>query len=67
VVPLVLVATDPARPLEVVADDVGWLLGEAGAYLTARGRTRSARSLLDDAQEYRARSAGESSTPADQA
>jgi hypothetical protein len=67
VVPLVLVATDPARPLEVVADHVGWLLGEAGAYLTARGRTRSARSLLDDAQEYRARSAGESSTPAEQA
>ena len=49
--PLVLTATDPARPLDPVATDVGWLLGRAGNYLHARGQPAAARSLFEDAYE----------------
>lgn len=49
-IPHVVAATDPARPLDVVAEDVGWLLDRAGHYLAARGRSRAARALIDDAR-----------------
>ena len=49
--PLVLTVTDPERPLDPVATDVGWLLGRAGDYLQARGQPAAARSLLEDAHE----------------
>jgi hypothetical protein len=49
--PLVLTATDPARPLDPVATDVGWLLGRAGDYLRARGQPAAARALFEDAYE----------------
>jgi hypothetical protein len=47
--PHVLAVTDPARRLDVVADEVGWLLAQAGGYLQARGRSQAARALLEDA------------------
>jgi hypothetical protein len=50
--PHVLAATDPARRLEGVAGDVGWLLARAGGYLTARGRGQAARALVEDAHEF---------------
>ncbi len=50
--PHVLAATDPARRLDVVANDVGWLLAQAGGYLAARGRSTAARALLEDANEF---------------
>ncbi len=37
--PHVLAATDPARRLDVVAEDVSWLLRQAGLYLEMSGRT----------------------------
>jgi hypothetical protein len=49
--PHIVAATDPARPLDVVADDVGWLLDRAGRYLAARGRSRAAQALIDDARD----------------
>ena len=62
--PHVLAATDPARQLDPVAGDVGWLLAQAGGYLEARGRSKSARALLEDAYEFdvgaRLRAFGES-------
>jgi hypothetical protein len=61
--PHVVAATDPARRLETVAAEVGMLLGAAGTYLAARGRSHAARALLDDAHEFdvvaRLRAAGE--------
>ncbi|HWM57228.1 MAG TPA: vWA domain-containing protein [Pseudonocardia sp.] len=63
--PHVLAATDPARRLDIVADDVVWLLAQAGGYLAARGRADAARTLLDDAHRFdvgaRLRAFGESS------
>jgi hypothetical protein len=54
--PHVLVATDPARPLDGVFADVGWLLQHAATYLRARGEPRAARALFEDAYDlYRAR------------
>jgi hypothetical protein len=50
--PHVLAVTDPARRLDVVADEVGWLLAQAGVYLQARGRSQAARALLEDANEF---------------
>lgn len=50
--PHVLAATDPARRLDPVAAEVGWLLRAAGEYLQARGRTHAAQALLDDARGY---------------
>jgi hypothetical protein len=47
--PLVMAATDPARPLEPVAAEVGWLLSGAAGYLRARGQPRVAQALDDDA------------------
>ena len=47
--PLVLAATDPARPLDPVAADVGWLLSQAAGYLRARGQPRVAQALDEDA------------------
>ena len=47
-----LAATDPARRLDTVAAEVGWLLRQAGGYLQARGRTHAARALLDDADGF---------------
>ena len=62
--PHVLAATDPARQLDPVAGDVGWLLAQAGGYLEARGRSKLARALLEDAYEFdvgaRLRAFGES-------
>ena len=64
--PHVVAATDPARRLETVAAEVGSLLGAAGTYLAARGRSHAARALLDDAHEFdvvaRLRAAGEAVT-----
>jgi hypothetical protein len=50
--PHVLAATDPARRLDTVATEVGWLLHHAGEYLEVRGRTHAARALLDDARGF---------------
>ncbi len=47
--PHVIAATDPARPLEFVAGDVRWLLARAGAHLAARGRAKAAKALIEDA------------------
>jgi hypothetical protein len=49
--PHVVAASDPARRLDPVTDDVRRLLAQAGAYLDARGRSASARALLDDARK----------------
>jgi hypothetical protein len=59
VLPHVVAATDPSRSLDVVVDDVGWLLDQAGRYLAACGRTRAAQALLDDAQVLDASRSGE--------
>ena len=59
VLPHVVAATDPTRPLDVVVEDVGWLLDRAGRYLAARGRTRAAQALLNDAQVLDAARSGE--------
>ena len=54
--PLVLTATDPTRPLEPVTADIGWLLDGAAGYLQARGQPGPARALFEDAHElYRLR------------
>jgi hypothetical protein len=54
--PHVLVATDPARRLDDVVLEVGWLLHSAGTYLWARGEPRAARALFEDAHDlYRRR------------
>ena len=50
--PHVLAATDPARRLDTVAAEVGWLLQHAGEFLEVRGRTHAARALLDDARGF---------------
>ena len=47
--PHVVAATDPARPLDEVIIDVGWLLSHAASYLQARGEPRHARALFEDA------------------
>ena len=47
--PHVLAVTDPARPLDPVADEVSGLLARAGEHLTARGRPDAGRVLLEDA------------------
>ncbi len=49
--PLVLAATDPTRPLDPVAAEVSWLLGGAAEYLQARGQPDAARALFEDAYE----------------
>ena len=54
--PHVLAATDPSRPLDDVAVEVGWLLHQAAGFLRARGEQESARALLEDAHDlYRRR------------
>jgi hypothetical protein len=54
--PHVLVATDPARPLDGVFAEVGWLLERAAGYLRVRGEPRAARALFEDAYDlYRDR------------
>ena len=54
--PHVLAVTDPARRLDDVVLDVGWLLNSAGLYLRARGESRAARALFEDVHElYRRR------------
>ena len=62
--PHVLAATDRARRLDVVAEDVSWLLRQAGLYLEMSGREKAARDLLEDAHDFdigaRLRAAGES-------
>jgi len=50
--PHVLAATDPARRLDPVATEVGWLLRRAGGYLQVRGRAHAALALLDDARGF---------------
>jgi hypothetical protein len=50
--PHVLAVTDPTRRLDLVADEVGWLLAQAGGYLQARGRSKAARALIEDANEF---------------
>jgi hypothetical protein len=54
--PLVVAATDPSRPLDDVAVDVGWLLQRAAGFLRARGEPGPARALLEDSVDlYRRR------------
>jgi hypothetical protein len=54
--PHVLAATDPARRLDDVVLEVGWLLHSAGSYLRARGEARAAQALFEDAHDlYRRR------------
>ena len=57
--PLVLAATDPARPLDPVAADVGWLLSQAAGYLRARGQPRVAQARDEDAHALYLRHFGE--------
>jgi hypothetical protein len=47
--PHVLVATDPHRPLTEVEEDVAWLLDRAGLYLQCRGEPATARPLFERA------------------
>jgi len=51
--PHVLAATDPDRPLEEVHDEVAWLLGRAGAYHHTRGEVQAALPLLTRAYNSR--------------
>jgi tetratricopeptide (TPR) repeat protein len=54
--PHLLTATDPARHLDHVTLEVGWLLNHAASYLQARGEPRAARALFEDAYDlYRRR------------
>ena len=54
--PHLLTATDPARHLDDVTLEVGWLLNHAASYLQARGEPRAARALFEDAYDlYRRR------------
>ena len=54
--PHVVAATDPSRPLDEVAVDVSWLLQRAAGFLRARGEPQAARALLEDAVDlYRRR------------
>ncbi len=57
-IPLVLTATDPSRPLDDVAVDVGWLLRQAAGFLRARGEQECARALLEDAYDLYRRQLG---------
>jgi hypothetical protein len=56
--PHVLAATDPARSDDGVAAEVGWLLGTAGGYLHARGQSRAALALFEDADRILRRELG---------
>jgi len=56
--PHVLAATDPGRPLDDVAVEVGWLLHQAAVFLRARGEQESARALLEDAHDLYRRKLG---------
>jgi hypothetical protein len=56
--PHVLAATDPGRPLDDVAIEVGWLLHQAAGFLRARGEQESARALLEDAHDLYRRQLG---------
>jgi len=49
--PHILEAVDPARPLDDVADQVAQLLREAGSYLHDRGEPRAARPLFERAHD----------------
>jgi DNA-binding SARP family transcriptional activator len=51
--PHVLVATDPDRPLTGVEEDVAWLLHHGGWYLLTWGEAVRARSLFERAVELR--------------
>jgi hypothetical protein len=54
--PHVLAATDPERPLDGVLVEVGGLLEGAACYLRRRGEPRAARALFEDAYDlYRRR------------
>jgi len=57
--PHVLAATDPNRPLRPVGDDVPWLLERAGTYLHTRGEPGPARLLFERALTDRRRVLGE--------
>jgi hypothetical protein len=57
-IPHVLAATDPGRPLDDVAVEVGSLLREAAVFLQARGEQQSARALLEDAHDLYRRKLG---------
>ncbi len=51
--PHVLVATDPHRPLAGVEDDVAWLLDRAGVYLQCRWEPATGRPLFERARDLR--------------
>ncbi len=57
--PHVLAATDPDRPLEPADDDVAWLLDQAASYLHTRGEPGPARPLFERALADRRRVLGE--------
>ncbi len=57
--PHVLAATDPGRPLEPAGDDVAWLLDRAASYLQTRGEPGPARPLFERALADRRRVLGE--------
>ena len=57
--PHVLAATDPDRPLADVSDDVAWLLDRAGTYRHTRGELGAALPLLDRAYAMRRDRLGE--------
>ena len=57
-IPHVLAATDPGRPLDDVAVEVGGLLHQAAVFLQARGEQESARALLEDAHDLYRRKLG---------
>ena len=54
--PHVLAATDPARSLDGLAEEVGWLLGTAGTYLEVRSQPEAASALFEDADKLLGRS-----------
>jgi Tetratricopeptide repeat len=57
-IPHVLAATDPGRPLDDVAVEVGGLLRAAAVFLQARGEQQSARALLEDVHDLYRRKLG---------
>lgn len=57
--PHVLAATDPSRPLDPAEEDLPWLLDRAAIYLHTRGEPAAARPLFERALALRRASRGE--------
>jgi hypothetical protein len=57
--PHILAVTDPTRHLDIVVDDVVWLLRHASLYMTSRGEPRTARPLAQRAHDLSRNRLGE--------